>query len=205
MRWDGCSPLLVRRTHGVPPRRGHGCSEHPVVSLGDRSHPQLSLPVEHTRVARRDHTATWWGSGTDWHRAPPGPHQSRSREKVDPASTGSQGLFAFQLTLGPTDSLPVHRHHRDDELIFVHAGEVSALVGDERRPAPAGTTLFIPAGRRVGLANSGTAIARLLVVFAAPHMAEYIRSLGSPPGAPPRELTLELLQELGRRHHITFP
>ena len=125
--------------------------------------------------------------------------------KVDPATTGSQGVFAFQLTLGPNDSLPVHRHHRDDELIFVHTGEVNALVGDEQRSAPAGTTLFIPAGRRVGLANSSTAMATLLVVFTAPHMADYIRSLGSAPGAPPRELTPELLQELGRRHHITFP
>ena len=87
----------------------------------------------------------------------------------------------------------------------MHTGEVNALVGDEQRSAPAGTTLFIPAGRRVGLANSTTAMARLLVVFTAPHMADYIRSLGSAPGAPPRKLTPELLQELGRRHHITFP
>lgn len=125
--------------------------------------------------------------------------------KVDPTVTGSQGVFAFQLTLAPNDSLPVHRHHRDDELIFVHTGEVTAIVGDKRGSAPAGTTLFVPAGRRVGLANSSQATATLLVVFAAPHMAEYIRSLGSEPGAPLRELTPELLQELGRRHHVSFP
>lgn len=93
--------------------------------------------------------------------------------KVDPTVTGSQGVFAFQLTLAPS--------------------------------APPGTTLFVPAGRRVGLANSSPATATLLVVFAPPHMAEYIRSLGSEPGAPPRELTPELLQELGRRHHVSFP
>lgn len=125
--------------------------------------------------------------------------------KVDPATAGSQGIFVFQLTLAASDSLPVHRHHRDDELIFVHTGEVTAIVGEERESAPAGTTLLIPAGKRVGLANSSQTRATLLVVFAAPHMAEYIRSLGSAPGAPPRELTPELLQELGRRHHVTFP
>jgi mannose-6-phosphate isomerase-like protein (cupin superfamily) len=125
--------------------------------------------------------------------------------KVDPATTGSQGVFAFQLTLGPNDSLPVHRHHRDDELFFVHTGGVTALVGDERKPAPAGTTLFIPAGTPVGLHNPGTATAVLLVIFAAPHMAEYIRSLGHAPGSTPPSLSDDELEEIRKRHHITFP
>ncbi len=125
--------------------------------------------------------------------------------KVDPATTGSQGLFAFQLTLGPSDSLAVHRHHRDDELFFVHTGGVTALVGDERKPAPAGTTLFIPAGTPVGLENPDTATAVLLVIFAAPHMAEYIRSLGHTPGSTPPSLSDDELEEIRRRHHITFP
>lgn len=125
--------------------------------------------------------------------------------KVDPATTGSQEIFAFQLTLDPGDSLPVHRHHRDDELFFVHTGEVTALVGEERQLAPAGTTLFVPAGIRVGLENSSATPATLLIVFAAPHMAEYIRSLGHTPGTNPRALSPDELEEIRRRHHITFP
>jgi quercetin dioxygenase-like cupin family protein len=125
--------------------------------------------------------------------------------KIDSATTGSQRVFAFQLTVDPGDSLPVHRHHRDDEVFFVHAGEVTALVGEERRAAPAGTTLFIPAGMRVGLENSTTSPATLLVIFAAAHMSEYIRSLGHAPGTPPKTLSTEDLEEIRRRHHITFP
>jgi quercetin dioxygenase-like cupin family protein len=107
--------------------------------------------------------------------------------------------------LNPGDSLPVHRHHRDDELIFVHTGEVTALVGEERQVSPAGTTLFIPAGRRVGIENLSAAPATLLVIFAASHMAEYIRSLGHAPGAAPKALSGDELEAIRRRHHITFP
>jgi quercetin dioxygenase-like cupin family protein len=125
--------------------------------------------------------------------------------KVDSATTGSQSVFAFQITLDPSDSLAVHRHHRDDELFFVHSGEVTALVGEERKAAPAGTTLFVPAGMRVGLQNSSTTPATLLIIFAAPHMAEYIRSLGHRPGTEPMILSTDKLEEIRRRHHITFP
>jgi len=125
--------------------------------------------------------------------------------KVDRSTTGSQRLFVFQVVLDPGDSLPVHRHHHDDELIFVHTGEVAAIVGEEGQVSPAGTTLFIPAGKRVGLRNLSTGSATLLIIFAVPHMAEYIRSLGNAPGAPRKTLSADELDALRRRHDITFP
>lgn len=83
------------------------------------------------------------------------------------------------------DSLPLHRHHRDDELFFIHTGKVEARIADKKSLAVSGSTLYIPAGTPIGMINKGPQPAKALVVFAAPHMAEYIRSLGSAPGEPP--------------------
>lgn len=52
--------------------------------------------------------------------------------------------------------------------------------------------------------NTGTKPATLLIIFAAPHMAEYIRALGTRVGEPKRELTLETLRPIANRHGITF-
>src|SRR5687768_2546687 len=65
--------------------------------------------------------------------------------KVDSATAGSRELFAFQVSVPPGDSLPLHRHHQDDELIFVHEGTVRGRVGDQVQAAPAGTLLYVPA------------------------------------------------------------
>ncbi len=125
--------------------------------------------------------------------------------KVDSTTTGSRELFAFQLVLAPGDSLALHRHHRDDELFFIHAGEVEARVADRKSRVVSGSTLYVPAGTPVGMINKGSRPVKALVIFAAPHMAEYIRSLGSAPGEPPRNLSPAELEKIRQRHHITFP
>ena len=124
---------------------------------------------------------------------------------VDSSTTGSRELFAFQLALAPGDSLPLHQHHRDDELFFIHAGEVETRIADRKSVAVAGSTLFVPAGTPVGMVNKGPQLAKAWIVFASPHMAQYIRSLGSAPGEPPRKLSPAELENIRQRHHITFP
>ena len=124
--------------------------------------------------------------------------------KVDPATVAARELFVFQRVLDPGASLGRHRHERDDEIIFVHAGEVTASLGDSDRRVVAGAMLFVPAGAWMNMWNASDAPATVLIIFAAPHMAEYIRSLGTRPGEPKRDLTPEVLRVLAGRHNITF-
>ncbi|MEO6488034.1 MAG: cupin domain-containing protein [Thermoanaerobaculia bacterium] len=124
--------------------------------------------------------------------------------KVDPITMGARELFVFQRVLDPSASLGKHRHERDDEIIFVHAGELTASIGGVNRPIGPGAMLFVPAGAWMDLWNESKAPATVLIVFAAPHMADYIRSLGTRPGEPKRDLTPDLLRDLASRHHVTF-
>lgn len=123
--------------------------------------------------------------------------------KVDSATAGARELFVFQRVLDPGSSLGRHRH-RDDEMIFVHTGEVTANLGGVDRPAPPGTTIFVPGDVWMNVRNTGAKPATLLIVFAAPHMADYIRALGTRPGEPKRDLSLEILRPIAAPHGITF-
>jgi quercetin dioxygenase-like cupin family protein len=124
--------------------------------------------------------------------------------KVDSATVGAAELFVFQRTLDPGASFGYHRHVQNDEVIFVHTGELTATVARQARQAPTGATIFVPAGAWMNLENRSAAPAVVLIVFAAPHMARYIRALGTPAGVPQRALTDSLLQALAARHHVEF-
>lgn len=124
--------------------------------------------------------------------------------KVDPVTVGARELFAFQRVLDPGANLGRHRHERDDEIIFVHSGELKASLGGMDRRVSVGAMLFVPAGAWMDLWNASNAPATVIIVFAAPHMAQYIRSLGTRPGEAKRDLTPELLRDLASRHHVTF-
>lgn len=123
--------------------------------------------------------------------------------KVDSVNGPSREMFVMLRVLEPGSSLGRHRHH-DDELIFVHSGDVTANLGGADKPASAGSTIFIPGNAWMDVRNTGTMPATLLVVFAAPHMSAYIRSLGTRPGEPKRDLTPEVLGPLAARHGIAF-
>jgi quercetin dioxygenase-like cupin family protein len=123
--------------------------------------------------------------------------------KVDSATAGARQLFAFQRVLDPGATLGRHKH-RDDEIIFVHSGEVLTSLGGTDRIAAAGSLIFAPGNAWMDVRNAGTKPATLLIVFGAPHMSEYIRSLGTRPGAPKRDLTPDLLGPIAAKHGITF-
>lgn len=123
--------------------------------------------------------------------------------KVDSATAGAREMFAMLRVLDPGSSLGRHRH-RDDELIFIHTGDVTVKLGGADKPARAGATIFIPGNAWMDVRNTGKTPATLLIVFAAPHMSAYIRSLGTRPGEPKRDLTPDVLGPLAARHGITF-
>jgi quercetin dioxygenase-like cupin family protein len=123
--------------------------------------------------------------------------------KVDSANAGAREMVVMLRVLDPGASFGRHRHG-DDELIFVHSGDVTATLGGLDRPAATGATIFIPGNAWMNLRNTGTKPATLLIVFAAPHMADYIRSLGTRPEAPKRDLTPEILRPLAAKHGIVF-
>lgn len=106
--------------------------------------------------------------------------------KVGPR-TGSSSLIMGTEEIASGDGIPVHMHLNEDEIIFIHAGEAIATVGDHEQPVDTGTTIYVPRGTWHGVRNAAKAPAavEMLWVFSAPGMDDYFRAIGHPPGVEP--------------------
>jgi quercetin dioxygenase-like cupin family protein len=90
--------------------------------------------------------------------------------------------------LPPGDSIGVHRHLSEDEIIFVTGGTARVQLGERRYTAGPGTTVFIPQGTCIGLATVGADTFRMAFVFSSPGFERVLREVSSAQGAPPKRL-----------------
>ncbi len=119
---------------------------------------------------------------------------------VDGATTG--GRFALlALTVARGAEPPRHRHHWEDEALYVLAGALRVWVGDTWCEAPVGAAVFLPRGVEHGFLVA-TPAARLLVALTPAGFEGCYRELGD--DAPP---TLERLVATAARYgcEITGP
>jgi len=82
----------------------------------------------------------------------------------------------------PGDSIGVHKHLEEDEVVFVHRGEVEVTLGDSIMRAKTGGTVFIPRGTWIGFRVKGTDTATIVFAFNAPGFEKCLRLLSSPVG-----------------------
>lgn len=74
-------------------------------------------------------------------------------------------IVLLEIREGRGDGPPLHRHSRQDELVFVLQGRVTFYLGRERTRASAGSSVVLPRGTEHGYVIESDA-ARLLVVLA---------------------------------------
>ncbi len=118
--------------------------------------------------------------------------------KVDP-STGSPRLAMGTQTLRPGAGIDVHLHEQEDEILFVQSGAGVGVLGEGRTPVEAGATIFIPHGVWHGVENPEGAVS-LVWVVSPPGLESFFRESGSPPGAEPKTLSREQVDDIRRKH-----
>jgi quercetin dioxygenase-like cupin family protein len=75
-------------------------------------------------------------------------------------------LTAFETSAAPGEGPPVHRHAKEDEVLYVLEGELRVVLHETLHEAPAGSFVFIPKGTRHVWQNVSDAPTRFLVFFA---------------------------------------
>lgn len=80
------------------------------------------------------------------------------------AADTAGGYTLFELRTAPGVGSAPHRQHHEDEALFVLEGTYSALIADERVERGAGSSVFLPRGTIHALTNSGTSVARMLIM-----------------------------------------
>ena len=100
------------------------------------------------------------------------------RVKVGPQSTGASHLVMVDEDMPPGTAVPVHRHNRDEEILFVQRGVVTMTLGEREAEVEAGGTVYIPQGTWIGVRNTGTELATIVAIFAHPDMETCFHLLG---------------------------
>jgi hypothetical protein len=97
---------------------------------------------------------------------------------------------------------PRHRHHAQDEWIYVLSGEIELEVGGQRHRLGAGESTFIPRTVTHTWVRGGDGPARILNVYQpAGNIEEFFRALGTFTDTPVHEaLSLDELRQLFQTH-----
>jgi mannose-6-phosphate isomerase-like protein (cupin superfamily) len=123
--------------------------------------------------------------------------------KVDPQTLGSRTLTVGMEDIPPGDSIGVHKHLAEDEVVFVHRGDVEVTLGDSTLPATVGSIVFIPRETWVGFRVTGRDTATIVFAFNAPGFEKCLRLLSAPIGtafrSPPAPVVAAARREC---HHV---
>ena len=123
--------------------------------------------------------------------------------KVDPVKTGSpQMAMGIQYLEG---EIPVHQHEQEEEFLFVLTGRGVGVLGDERVPVQAGTTIYIPPGIWHGIQNTGDEASQIMWVVTpgageSTQLENFFRAVGAPPGTEVKSLTPERFADIMEKH-----
>ena len=119
------------------------------------------------------------------------------------AAKGSNNLAlgTQQVTLGA--GIPVHRHLGEDEAFYVLEGSGAVTLNDVRHSFEKGATIFIPRNTWHGFENPEHELLVLWIMTPA-GLDGFFRETCSPPGAPPKNLTLEQIKQIALKYGTEF-
>ncbi len=122
--------------------------------------------------------------------------------KVDPSrGSNNMALGTQQIPMGA--GIPVHQHDEADEVLFVLEGTGFGILGDTRMSIEKGSAMYVPTGVWHGVENPDSELS-LLWAVAPPGLESFFREVSSVPGAPPKQLTREQLNDIARKHGMQF-
>lgn len=83
------------------------------------------------------------------------------------AANGAAQLCIFEQWVAPGMGAPTHSHPVE-EVLTVREGEAEMWIDDDRAVVTSGQSLIVPAGRKHGYRNCGTATLHVHAVLASP-------------------------------------
>jgi quercetin dioxygenase-like cupin family protein len=94
------------------------------------------------------------------------------------SETGGR-LALLEVRVGRDSAVPLHRHHWEDEIIYVLEGDVLFYLDGERRPCSAGNCVLLPRGSEHSYAVESNE-ARLLVIVAPAGLEQLYKEQSDP-------------------------
>jgi quercetin dioxygenase-like cupin family protein len=136
-------------------------------------------------------------------------HVGRTQDPVHIKVSPRPGPGRFAMItqdMAPGSIVPVHLHGREDEIIFIQAGEGVATLGDQRIELKAGSTLYVPQGTWHGGENTGTSVLKWVAIYSPSGFEGYFREIAIVPGTgAPRSRSDAEWKALDMKYAIRYP
>jgi quercetin dioxygenase-like cupin family protein len=118
------------------------------------------------------------------------------------SATGSKNLALGTQQVMAGTGIPIHRHFNMDETFYILNGGGTLILDDLRHPFEKGGTIFIPRNSWHGFENPDHELLLLWVVSPA-GLDGFFRDTCTPPGMPPKQLTLAQIREIALKRYGT--
>lgn len=124
--------------------------------------------------------------------------------KVDPVTVGATQFVVGTELLKTGQKIPQHRHANQEEILFVHQGTATVILGDMTAAAGPGSIVFIPRNAWIGVENHGTEPVLIMFAFPMIGMEGFFRRVAPNIGETPVPLNPQERQEMFEKYQI-FP
>ena len=131
--------------------------------------------------------------------------QGRTTSITVSPEMGAADLSFWTTEIPPGSNIIVHRHDLTEEILFVHKGSGTLLLGGDELEVEEGSTIYVPRGTYHGLENgSGD---NLVIAFVAtpPDLVQFIRGISWPVDGEPKQLTGAEIEALAERYDSLIP
>ena len=123
---------------------------------------------------------------------------------VDKKKRGAGSVSLCREDIQPDDGIPVHKHLREDEVIFIQRGSGIFTLGDKEFAVKEGSAAFVPKGVWHGLKNTGREDIRMIFSFSPAGFEGYFREIGVPEGVAWKGKTPEEFAAIDRKYGIVY-
>jgi quercetin dioxygenase-like cupin family protein len=124
--------------------------------------------------------------------------------KISQAAHGINGISFCVEQMEPGSKMRIHKHLNNDELVFIHRGQGTLTLGDERIEVRTGAVAFVPRGIWHGMDNTGSEKMEMIFQYSPAGFEEFFIENGTPVGMPTRERTEEELTMAAKKYGMVY-
>ncbi|MDP4262826.1 MAG: cupin domain-containing protein [Bacteroidota bacterium] len=117
---------------------------------------------------------------------------------------GAKSICFLSESFKPGDSLPVHKHLNEDELIFLLKGSGLFTLGNQQYPISEGAVAMVPRGIWHGLQNTGDEDIEIRFAYTPSGFEGFFREVGTPVGQPFVKKSMEQRKAIAKKWGMIY-
>ena len=124
--------------------------------------------------------------------------------KISKTKHGVDGISFCVEDMSPGRKMRIHKHLKNDELIFIHKGEGTLTLDEESIKVKVGDVVFVPRNIWHGLDNTGTENLLMVFQYSPAGFEEFFIENGTPVGMQAKERSEEEYDLSAKKYGMVY-